>query len=220
MSAESFCTGSDLTKNIAARYAVNRNILFRRGKGIEMMATFQPQLHFLGEWYKQLAGESEGKNQTGIFPALLDYTTDLHSLGQWMQQGVRNVFETFIRIKTTRSTLTVPHFEQDDDGLNYLHNKSIEEINENAYKGTLLAHMDGGVPAATLICEDRSEETLGQLFYFFEKTIALSGYLLRVNPFDQPGVEAYKENMFALLSKKGFEKQGEVLKSRLAALGQ
>ncbi len=218
--AQSFCSGSDLTKNIAARYAVTRNILLRRGKVIEMMATFQPQLHFIGEWYKQLAGESEGKNETGIFPSVLDYTTDLHSLGQWMQQGIRNVFETFIRIKKTRSTLVVPRFDQDDDGLNYLHNVSIEEINENAYKGTLLAHMDGGVPAATIICDDRSEETLGQLFYFFEKTIALSGYILRVNPFDQPGVEAYKENMFALLSKKGFEAQGEILKGRLAKLGQ
>ena len=179
------------------------------------MASFQPQFHFLCEWWKQLAGESEGKNNTGIFPASLDYTTDLHSLGQWMQEGVRSAFETFILLRETAHTVTVPKFTDDSDELNYLAGKSFEEINQRAYQGTLFAHLDGGVPSASLIIDRRSEETLGQLFYFFEKAIALSGYLLRVNPFDQPGVEAYKKNMFALLGKKGFEKQRAVLAKRI-----
>jgi glucose-6-phosphate isomerase len=211
--AVDFCSGP-LEKNLAARYAVNRNILFRKGYLIEVMATFQPQLHFISEWWKQLAGESEGKDQTGIFPAGLDYTTDLHSLGQWMQEGVRDVIETFMILKRTNHSISVPKFDDDSDDLNYLAGKSFEEINKKAYQGTLLAHVDGGVPAATLMLEDRSEQTLGQLFYFFEKAIALSGYLLRVNPFDQPGVEAYKKNMFALLGKPGFEKQREALAPR------
>jgi glucose-6-phosphate isomerase len=213
--AAEFCTGGDPAVTMAGRYAILRNILFRRGFGIEVMASFQPQLHFVGEWWKQLAGESEGKNHTGIFPASLDYTTDLHSMGQWMQEGVRTVFETFLLLKNTRSTLTVPQFTDDSDELNYLAGMSFEEINRQAYAGTLFAHLDGGVPASTIVLEERSEETLGQLFYFFEKAIGLSGYLLRVNPFDQPGVEAYKKNMFALLGKKGFEKQREALAKRI-----
>lgn len=213
--AMKFCGGTTLESNLSARYAVNRNILFRRGKLIEVLASFQPQLHFVGEWWKQLSGESEGKNQTGIFPASLDYTTDLHSLGQWMQEGVRTVFETFMVIRKTRTTMTVPRFADDGDGLNFLAGKSVEEINHNAYRGTLLAHLDGGVPAATLTLDDRGEETLGQLFYFFEKAIALSGYLLRVNPFDQPGVEAYKKNMFALFNKPGYEEQAKALSARI-----
>jgi glucose-6-phosphate isomerase len=213
------CAGNDAKGGLSGRYAVLRNILFRRGYGIEVMASFQPQLHFVGEWWKQLAGESEGKNGTGIFPASLDYTTDLHSMGQWMQEGVRTVFETFLYIRNTRSTLTVPRFSDDSDELNYLAGKSFEEINRQAYAGTLFAHIDGGVPASSIMIEDRTEETLGQLFYFFEKAIALSGYLLRVNPFDQPGVEAYKKNMFALLGKKGFEKQHEDLAGRMSKAG-
>jgi glucose-6-phosphate isomerase len=213
--AEEFCAGDGGKATLSGRYAVLRNILFRRGYGIEVMASFQPQLHFVGEWWKQLAGESEGKNNAGIFPASLDYTTDLHSMGQWMQEGVRTVFETFLLVKNTRSTLTVPQFADDSDELNYLAGKSFEEINRQAYAGTLFAHLDGGVPASTIVLDDRSEETLGQLFYFFEKAIGLSGYLLRVNPFDQPGVEAYKKNMFALLGKKGFEKQQQALARRM-----
>ncbi|MFP4162778.1 MAG: glucose-6-phosphate isomerase [Chitinispirillaceae bacterium] len=209
-----FCSGDSVEDNMAGRYAAIRNILFRKGYSTEVMATFQPQLHYINEWWKQLAGESEGKDGTGIFPAGLDYTTDLHSLGQWMQEGVRSVFETFMILKKTSRTVQVPKFEDDSDGLNYLAEKSFEQINEKAFQGTLLAHMDGGVPAATLMLQDRSERTLGQLFYFFEKAIALSGYILRVNPFDQPGVEAYKKNMFALLGKTGFEKQAEALSSR------
>jgi glucose-6-phosphate isomerase len=217
--AMDYCRGNTVASNVAGRYAALRNILFRRGKLIEVLATFQPQMHFVSEWWKQLAGESEGKNQTGIFPAGLDYTTDLHSLGQWMQEGLRTVFETFLVLKRTRSTQTIPKFADDGDELNYLAGRSFEEINANAYKGTLLAHIDGGVPVATLTLEDRSEETLGQLFYFFEKAVALSGYLLRVNPFDQPGVEAYKKNMFALLSKPGSEGQTAGLAKRLAEMG-
>lgn len=209
--AMGFCSGEN---NIAGRYAATRNILFRKGYTTEVLASFQPQLHFISEWWKQLSGESEGKNNTGIFPAALDYTTDLHSLGQWMQEGVRNVFETFLVLKNTRSTVNVPKFEDDSDELNYLAGRSFEDINSNAYKGTFLAHVDGKVPAATLTLDDRSERTLGQLFYFFEKAIALSGYILRVNPFDQPGVEAYKKNMFALLGKTGYEKLRSDLASR------
>jgi len=205
--------------NPATRYAINRNILFRRGKTTEVLASFFPQAHFVGEWWKQLAGESEGKNNTGIFPASLDYTTDLHSMGQWMQEGVRSVFETFMVLKKTKHTISVSRFDDDGDDLNYLAGKSLEHINDSAYRGTLLAHMDGGVPASTLTVDQRDEETLGQLFYFFEKAVAVSGYLLRINPFDQPGVEAYKKNMFALLAKPGFEKQAAALKTRITGAG-
>jgi glucose-6-phosphate isomerase len=217
--AMAFCGAETLGKNIAGRYAVARNILFRRGKTTEVMAQFAPQLHYLGDWFKQLAGESEGKNLTGIFPASVDYTTDLHSLGQWMQEGIRNVFETFVVLKKTASSVRLTKLSDDSDELNYLAGKSFEDVNSEAYRGTLLAHLDGGVPCATITLEDRSEETLGQTFYFFEKAIALSGYLLRVNPFDQPGVDAYKKNMFALLSKPGNEKQGDALRQRLSKLG-
>jgi glucose-6-phosphate isomerase len=217
--AMSFCSGTTIDTNMAGRYAAIRNILFRRGYTTEVLANFQPQLHFIGEWWKQLAGESEGKNNTGIFPAALDYTTDLHSLGQWMQEGIRNVFETFVVLDSSLRSLTVPKFDNDSDGLNYLAGKSFEEINRNAFRGTLLAHIDGGVPSATLAVKDRSARTLGQLFYFFEKAVALSGYMLRVNPFDQPGVEAYKKNMFALLGKKGFESLGAELSARTGKLG-
>ncbi|MBN1129432.1 MAG: glucose-6-phosphate isomerase [Chitinispirillaceae bacterium] len=211
----SFCKGSSVETNMAGRYAAIRNILFRRGYATEVMASFQPQLHFVGEWWKQLAGESEGKNNTGIFPASVDYTTDLHSLGQWMQEGVRAVFETFLMLKATNHTINVPEFSDDSDGLNYLAGRSFEEINQRAFQGTLFAHLDGGVPVMSVMLDSRGEETLGQLLYFFEKSIALSGYLLRVNPFDQPGVEAYKKNMFALLGKKGYEKQREALGKRI-----
>ncbi len=216
--AADVCGIKSIEKNPAARYAINRTLLFRRGKAIEVLASFFPQFHFVGEWWKQLAGESEGKNNTGIFPASVDYTTDLHSLGQWMQDGVRSVFETFVILKKAMHRMTVAAFEDDGDDLNYLAGKSFEEINDCAYRGTLLAHLDGGVPAHTIALEDRSARTLGQLFYFFEKAIAISGYLLRVNPFDQPGVEAYKKNMFALLKKPGYENQGKELSKRLAGV--
>jgi glucose-6-phosphate isomerase len=208
-----------IENNPAARYAINRIALFKSGKAIEVLASFSPHSHYVGEWWKQLAGESEGKNNTGIFPAAVDYTTDLHSLGQWMQEGVRSVFETFLILKKTLQTLTVTKFNDDSDDLNYLAGKSFEEINDSAYQGTLLAHLDGGVPASTISIEERNAYTLGQLFYFFEKTVAISGYLLNINPFDQPGVEAYKKNMFALLAKPGFEKQSENLSKRIAEIG-
>ncbi|HMD68515.1 MAG TPA: glucose-6-phosphate isomerase [Chitinivibrionales bacterium] len=217
--AMAFCSAPTLDKNIAGRYAAARNILFRRGRTTEVMALFAPQLHFLGDWFKQLAGESEGKNLTGIFPASVDYTTDLHSLGQWMQEGLRNVFETFVVLGRTNASVALPRLDDDSDELNYLAGKNFEDVNAEAYRGTLLAHLDGNVPCATITLADRTEETLGQAFYFFEKAIALSGYLLRVNPFDQPGVEAYKKNMFALLSKPGNEKKGSELKQRLSKLG-
>jgi glucose-6-phosphate isomerase len=213
--AMTFCKGTNVDVNLAGRYAVVRNLLFRRGYTTEVLSSFQPQFHFVCEWWKQLAGESEGKNNTGIFPASLDYTTDLHSLGQWMQEGVRSVFETFIVLQETNESLAVPRFADDSDELNYLAGKTFEEINLRAYQGTLFAHLDGGVPVSTITVDSRSEEALGQLLYFFEKAIALSGYLLRVNPFDQPGVEAYKKNMFALLGKKGYEKQREALARRI-----
>lgn len=216
--AYKFCSGTDITQNISMQYAVMRNTLFRQGKSIEVLAGFQPQLHYVSEWWKQLAGESEGKNFTGIFPAAADYTTDLHSLGQWMQEGTRNVFETFMILKKTSSTVEIPGFKDDHDGLNYLAGSSFETVNNSAFRGTILAHLDGGVPISVVTIEDRSPEALGQLFYFFEKAIALSGYLLRVNPFNQPGVEAYKQNMFAFLSKPGFEKKGVQLKNRLKEL--
>lgn len=212
--AMGFCCGDNFENNLSGHYAAVRNILFRKGYTNEVMAAFAPQIHFVSEWWKQLAGESEGKNGTGIFPAALDYTTDLHSLGQWMQEGVRNVFETFMVLKKTSRTLCIPKFDDDSDELNYLAGKSFEEININAYRGTLLAHLDGGVPVSTIELEDRCADTLGQLFYFFEKAIAISGYLLRVNPFDQPGVEAYKKNMFALLGKVGFEKRRKELQEK------
>ena len=217
--AADFCSAGRIQENPAARYAINRISLFKQGKSIEVLASYSPQSHFVGEWWKQLAGESEGKNNTGIFPASVDYTTDLHSLGQWMQEGVRSVFETFLVLKKTLHTVKVAKLDDDGDDLNYLAGKSFEQINDSAYRGVLLAHLDGGVPASVITIEDRSAQTLGQLFYFFEKTVALSGYLLQINPFDQPGVEAYKKNMFALLSKPGFEKQGEVLKKRLSEAG-
>ena len=216
--ARAFCSGPAST-NPAALYAATRSILFRRGKAIEVMGTFAPQLSFICEWWKQLSGESEGKNNTGLFPASLNYTTDLHSLGQWMQEGVRNVFETFLVLKQTKSTVTIPRFDFDGDELNYLADRSLEQINDQAFRGTFLAHIDGGVPCGILTLDGRDELSLGQAFYFFEKSIALTGYLLRVNPFDQPGVEAYKKNMFALLGKPGFEKQGAELKGRLKGLG-
>jgi len=213
-SASAFCSGESVDKNLAGRYAAVRNILFRKGYTTEVMATFQPQLHYVNDWWKQLSGESEGKNCTGIMPAGLDYTTDLHSLGQYLQDGLRNIFETFMILKKTTKTMTVPKFADDSDDLNYLAGRSFEDINEKAFQGTVLAHLDGGVPAAVLMLADRSESTLGQLFYFFEKAVALSGYMLRVNPFDQPGVEAYKKNMFALLGKAGYEKQAQTLSAK------
>ncbi len=192
----------DLSQNLACRYAVIRNLLYKQGKDIEILATFHPALHFMAEWWKQLAGESEGKENKGIFPAAVDFTTDLHSMGQWIQDGKRTIFETFLTVASSNRTLTIPSFEDDGDGLNYIAGKSLDFVNEKAWQGTAMAHKEGGVPNMTIRLADRSPEMLGQLFYFFEKAVALSGYLLGVNPFDQPGVEFYKKNMFRLLGKK------------------
>ena len=197
---------SQIENNIAYRYAVIRNLLYARGKVIEVMASFHPALKYVLAWWQQLAGESEGKNGQGIYPASAEYTGDLHSMGQWVQEGNRIIFETFLLIGKSDRALAVPRFDQDADGLNYLAGKSLDFVNDKAYRGTAQAHLKGGVPNMTLTVPDRSPHSLGQLFYFFERAIALSGYLMGVNPFDQPGVEFYKKNMFELLNKPGYEK--------------
>ncbi len=197
---------ADVGDNLSYQYAAIRHILYQKGKTVEVLASFHPNLSYVLEWWKQLAGESEGKQQKGIFPASVEYTTDLHSLGQWVQEGNRILFETFLMLGASNRQLEVPEFDQDDDGLNYLAGKTLDFVNDKAYKGTALAHKEGGVPNMTLTLKDRSPGSLGQLFYFFERAVAMTGYLFEVNPFDQPGVEFYKKNMFALLNKPGFEK--------------
>jgi glucose-6-phosphate isomerase len=201
--------------NIASVYAATRNALYSKGKKIEILANFHPKMHYIGEWWKQLYGESEGKEGKGIFPASVDFTTDLHSMGQWIQQGERTIFETVISVDTPFNRLTVPAEESDLDGLNYLAGKRIDEINKMAELGTQLAHVDGGVPNIKITLPELNSYYIGQLFYFFEKACGISGYMLGVNPFDQPGVEAYKNNMFALLDKPGFEKESKAIKARL-----
>jgi glucose-6-phosphate isomerase len=189
-------------ENDCLQYVAARNILHRKGKDIEMMINYEPRLHFVSEWWKQLFGESEGKDQKGIFTASADFTTDLHSLGQYIQDGKRHLFETLLEIEQPERDLRIPSTEDDLDGLNYLAGKPMDYVNKKAAEGTLMAHQDGGVPTLVLQLKDTSAATLGELFYFFERACAVSGYLLGVNPFDQPGVEAYKKNMFALLGKK------------------
>ncbi len=198
---------SELSENLAYRYAAIRHALYQKGKTLEVMSGFHPALGYVLEWWKQLAGESEGKDGKGIFPASVLFTTDLHSMGQWIQEGQRNLFETFLTIARSNRDLEVPKFPSDADGLGYLEGKSLDFINEKAYKGTTEAHLEGGVPNLTLTLKDRSPHTLGGLFYYFERAVAMSGYLLGVNPFDQPGVEFYKRNMFRLLKKPGFEEE-------------
>ena len=205
------CREPDLRSNPAYYYAAARNILYSQGKAIEILASFEPRLHYVAEWWKQLFGESEGKNGVGIFPASVDFTTDLHSIGQWIQQGKRSVFETFLHIESGEPDLAVPDEPQNMDGLNYLAGRQLHEVNVQAYRATALAHREGGVPNSTIALPELSVETLGALLYFFEKACAVSGYLSGVNPFDQPGVEAYKNHMFALLGKTGFEDDGRRL---------
>jgi glucose-6-phosphate isomerase len=188
-------------ENIAALYAATRNALYAAGKKIEILANFHPKLHYMGEWWKQLYGESEGKEHRGIFPAAVDFTTDLHSMGQWIQEGERTIFETVISVENPDHRVTVPADEADLDGLNYLAGKRVDEVNRMAELGTQQAHVDGGVPNLRITLPALNARYLGQLFYFFEKACGISGYVLGVNPFDQPGVEAYKKNMFALLKK-------------------
>lgn len=209
---EAECSSDD---NIATRYAAVRNALYRAGKKIEILVNYQPKLHFMNEWWKQLYGESEGKDGVGIFPAAVDFTTDLHSMGQWIQEGERTIFETVISVEKPRHTVLVPHDEENLDGLNFLAGKRVDEVNKMAELGTLLAHVDGGVPNLRIVMPELNEYYLGQLIYFFERACGISGLLLNVNPFDQPGVEAYKKNMFALLGKPGYEAETEALKARL-----
>ena len=216
--AMGFCSGEALADNLSAQYALTRYMAFNQGKKIETLAVMHPQLLYLAEWWKQLAGESEGKELTGIFPSILNYTADLHSLGQWMQEGTRNVFETFMTLEQTVHQLKMPEMADDMDGFNYLSGKTMEEINQVAFQGTCLAHHDGGVPVSTIQLKDRTEATLGQVFYFFMKAVALSGYMFDVNPFDQPGVEAYKKNMYALFSKPGYEEAYKAITEKMKGL--
>lgn len=209
------CLNNKFKENDAVLYAAVRNILLRKGKGIEILANYEPSLHYIGEWWKQLYGESEGKDQKGIFPAAVDLTTDLHSMGQFIQDGQRTLFETVIELETPPCEIVLEEEEVDLDGLNYLAGKTVDFINKSAMKGTLLAHTDGNVPNLMIKLPERNEFSLGQLFYFFEFACGVSGYMLGVNPFNQPGVESYKKNMFALLGKPGFEEQREELLKRL-----
>ncbi len=202
-------------ENDAVKYAALRNILLRKGKQIEILANYEPSVHYVSEWWKQLYGESEGKDQKGIFPASVDLTTDLHSMGQFIQDGSRNLFETVINIETSREEIILGEEAVDLDGLNYLAGKSVDFVNKSAMNGTILAHTDGQVPNFMVTVPEVNEYYLGQLFYFFEFACGVSGYLLGVNPFNQPGVESYKKNMFALLGKPGYEAQREELLKRL-----
>jgi glucose-6-phosphate isomerase len=216
LSMELSC-GEDVSfeNNQAAQYAAVRNELYKNGKKIEILVNYHPKLHFVAEWWKQLYGESEGKENLGIFPAAVDFTTDLHSMGQWIQEGERTIFETVISVQESDNNVLVPSDEANLDGLNFLAGKRVDEVNKMAELGTLLAHIDGGVPNLKIELPKLNEYYLGQLFYFFEKACGISGYLLGVNPFDQPGVEAYKKNMFALLEKPGYETETAALKARL-----
>jgi glucose-6-phosphate isomerase len=201
--------------NDSMQYAAVRNILLRKGKSIEILVNYEPSLHYVSEWWKQLYGESEGKDQKGIYPASVDFTTDLHSMGQFIQDGQRTMFETVINMDKSENEIILEEEEKDLDGLNYLTGKSIDFVNKSAMKGTLLAHTDGNVPNLMVTVPKQNEFYLGQLFYFFEFSCGVSGYMLGVNPFDQPGVESYKKNMFALLGKPGYEAQREELIKRL-----
>jgi glucose-6-phosphate isomerase len=208
-------TDVPVANNLAATYAAARNALYAAGKKIEILANFQPKLHSMNEWWKQLYGESEGKNGKGIFPAAVDLTTDLHSMGQWIQDGERTIFETVISVENPRHTVLFPHDEENLDGLNFLEGRRVDEVNRMAELGTQLAHVDGGVPCMRIVLPELNEYYLGQLIYFFERGCGISGLVLGVNPFDQPGVEAYKKNMFALLGKPGYEADTEAIKARL-----
>ncbi|MBR1804139.1 MAG: glucose-6-phosphate isomerase [Muribaculaceae bacterium] len=195
-------------------YAATRNALYRAGKKIEILVNFDPRLHFLAEWWKQLYGESEGKDGKGIFPAAVDFTTDLHSMGQWIQDGERTIFETVLSVGDQHHQVVIPTDDADLDGLNYIAGRRVDEVNKMAELGTKLAHVDGGVPNLLITIPTLDEHCLGQLIYFFEKACGMSGYVLGVNPFNQPGVEAYKKNMFALLNKPGYEEQSASIQAK------
>lgn len=206
---------TDMKSNAAYRYAAARNVMYRKGKTVEMIVNFEPRLHYIGEWWKQLYGESEGKDNKGIFPAAADFSTDLHSMGQYIQEGLRNIFETFINIEKPVRDIIIEKDSENVDGLNFTAGKGMDFVNKQAFKGTLLAHNDGGVPGIVINIPEISPYYFGYMVYFFEKACAISGYLLGVNPFNQPGVEAYKKNMFALLGKPGYESMKEDLEKRL-----
>ncbi|MCR4909086.1 MAG: glucose-6-phosphate isomerase [Lachnospiraceae bacterium] len=210
-----YAVNNAFADNDAMKYAAIRNILSRKGKEVEIVVNYEPSLHYLSEWWKQLYGESEGKDQKGIFPAAVDFTTDLHSMGQFIQDGARILFETVIEIEKVKIELTMKKAESDLDGLDYLAGKTVDFANKCAMNGTILAHTDGNVPNTMIHVPEQTEQYLGELFYFFEFACGLSGYMLGVNPFDQPGVESYKKNMFALLGKPGFEGETEALRARL-----
>lgn len=205
----------DLAENEAYQYAAARNALYRKGKATEILVNYEPNLHFVSEWWKQLFGESEGKDYKGIYPASVDFSTDLHSMGQFIQEGNRNIFETVIQVNEVPEQITIQSDADDLDGLNFLAGKTMDFVNKKAFEGTLLAHTDGQVPNLIVNIADLTPYTFGYLVYFFEKACGISGYLLGVNPFDQPGVEAYKRNMFALLGKPGYEKEKAELEARL-----
>ena len=201
--------------NLSYLYAKTRNALYKQGKKIEILVNYNPKLHFLAEWWKQLYGESEGKDNLGIFPAAVDNSTDLHSMGQWIQEGERSIFETVISVAKQQTEVVIPTDEANLDGLNYIAGKRIDEVNKMAELGTVLAHVDGGVPNIHITLPELSERYLGEIIYFFEKACGISGYILDVNPFNQPGVEAYKKNMFALLNKPGYEEESKAIQEKL-----
>ncbi len=213
--AREVCADGDMSTNPSYLYAALRNILYRKGKNTEILVNYEPALTMMGEWFKQLFAESEGKDQKGIFPTAANFSTDLHSIGQFIQDGSRNLFETVIWVKQPRSEAYIEQAAEDIDGLNYLAGQSVQFVNSKAYQGTLMAHMDGGTPNIIVEIDEADAYHFGYLVYFFEKACGLSGYLLGVNPFDQPGVEAYKKNMFALLGKPGFEARRAELEARL-----
>ncbi|MFD2671170.1 glucose-6-phosphate isomerase [Marinicrinis sediminis] len=206
----------NLSENLAYQYAAVRNALYRKGKAIEILVNYEPSLHFVSEWWKQLYGESEGKDHKGIYPASVDFSTDLHSMGQFVQEGARNLFETVIQVDQVAEEIIIGEDKDNLDGLNFLAGKSMDFVNKKAFQGTLLAHVDGQVPNMVVTIPEQTPYWFGYLAYFFEKACGISGYLLGVNPFDQPGVEAYKKNMFALLGKPGFEAEKAELEARLA----
>ena len=215
-SMRKLCLETPIEKNDAILYAAVRNLLYRKGKSVEVLANYEPIFHYVGEWWKQLYGESEGKDQKGIFPASVDLTTDLHSMGQFIQDGSRIMYETVMELEKPALDLTVKKEENDLDGLNYLAGKTLDFVNKSAMKGTQLAHTDGNVPNLQIRIPEQNEFYLGELFYFFEYACGISGYLLGVNPFNQPGVESYKKNMFALLGKPGYEELSKELLARLS----
>ncbi|EPY08449.1 phosphoglucose isomerase (PGI) [Paenibacillus alvei TS-15] len=206
----------NVEENLSYQYAAARNALYRKGKTTEILVNYEPSLHYVSEWWKQLFGESEGKDNKGIYPSSVDFSTDLHSMGQFIQEGTRNLFETVIQVEEVKHHITIEEDADDLDGLNFLAGKTVDFVNKKAFQGTLLAHTDGNVPNLVVTIPDMTPYSFGYLVYFFEKACGISGYLLGVNPFDQPGVEAYKKNMFALLGKPGFEVQKAELEARLS----